>query len=278
MLASFVDVVVNGSKDTLTDISHAQQGNYQSEHQLLKIWGYAEQQTPVGDFLRVYHGLSGRWCVASPMRWEATHNDVVMRKVGVLLSISEEESRQLFLAFANFLKEDGIHMHYHDATTWLIEQKPVALPTVVPAYELLDKSMSAALRTLMPEASWLRLVTESQMFFSAQKQEMNGLWFWGGGACMAPQKRPLIICADERWHQAASCLSSCVQVFDEHTSCVKNSVYFIPDLTQVDLTALEYKLRRYWVRWHWNNMTYMTRPHTLLAKLLHLGGFVSHAY
>ena len=125
----------------------------------------------------------GAWLNVSPVHWEATHNNAMMVAAGVGLELSDIASKKLYDAFAAFLAEDNMQLHYCNANTWLLlceHQEP-------PKTEGLDKalqcSMHALLATLKSTPFWLHFLTESQMFLSGQPQEgatypINGVWVW----------------------------------------------------------------------------------------------------
>ncbi len=135
----------------------------------------------------------GTWLIVAPVHWEATHNNAVMVTGGDALNLSEEASRTLYTAFATFLAEDNMQLHYCNAGTWLLlceDQKP---PQTEGLHRVLHRSMHAQLSRLKKTPFWLRFLTESQMFFNGQKQgnstyPVNGVWVW-------PAARSIQICS-----------------------------------------------------------------------------------
>ena len=268
MPASFVDVVICASKecapDGITPTFRVRQG-YQ---ELLETLGYGLHDAPVACLLQQYHGLSGSWMVASPMHWEATHRDAMVRCVDAALQLDTQESRALCLAFAAFMAEEQMKVYFHDATTWLLQSvhypAPEGLP---PAHVLLNCSMRPALHALEQTPFWLRFLTESQMYFSAQSSTVNGLWVWGGSPLIAPVARPLVVCSDDRWLNAARHVSNKARSYDYKGKIEQGSVYFVPDSAWLNDTDLADALRDQRVRWHWNNMTYISPPRNWLSRL-----------
>ena len=142
---------------------------------------------PGVDFLRSYHGLDGTWLVASPIYWQATHNDAMIVACDEALDLSDEESRAWFAVWAECLQLENIQLYYHDAYTWLI--KPSALQPInaLPVHALLQQPMMAHLKALDKTLFWSRILTENQMLFSAHplnharkdRYPINGVWIWG---------------------------------------------------------------------------------------------------
>lgn len=125
----------------------------------------------------------GKWLIVSPVHWEATHNNAAMVAGGAGLELSDETSQKLCDAFAVFLAEDNMQLHYCNANTWLLlceSQKP---PQTQCLDKALQRSMHALLADLKGTPYWLRFLTESQMFFNRQVQAggimpVNGVWVW----------------------------------------------------------------------------------------------------
>jgi len=125
----------------------------------------------------------GAWLIVSPVHWEATHNNAMMVAAGEGLELSDEASKKLYTAFAAFLAEDNIQLHYCNASTWLLLCEREVAPKTQPLYIALQSSMHALLASLKSTPFWLRFMTESQMFLSGQVQgdaayPINGVWIW----------------------------------------------------------------------------------------------------
>ncbi len=134
-----------------------------------------------------HDNLEGRWLIASPIHWQATHNDAMITACYEDLDLSDEASRQWFAALADFLKYDNIKLHYHDAYTWLIQFEQSPPIHAKPVHTVLNQSMMQQLKTLDPTLFWSRFLTENQMFFSEHplnktregRYPINGVWIWG---------------------------------------------------------------------------------------------------
>jgi hypothetical protein len=271
VLKSCIDVIVHASQENdVSPVNHTRQQQInQSYCQLFQEFGYTASSAPVADFLKRYYGLSGDWSIASPIHWQATHRDATIRYADSMLKISDEESRRLFNAFSSFIEQYNMQLYYHDETTWLIQTTAHPIPLTTPVHLLIDKSMSPELRMLETKPFWLRFITESQMFFSSMKSNVNGLWFWGGGAPQQiPNSRPLILCGDEHWLVAANHISKTVSCFDASTPIIRNSVYFVPNAHWIKASHLESYLSEHSVRWHWNNMTDLSKPKSWFFRLI----------
>jgi len=271
VLKSCIDVIVHASQqdDALLLKNVCQQQMNQSYCELFEQFGYTARSAPVADLLKRYYGLSGDWSIASPIHWQVTHRDATIRYADSMLELSENESKRLFTAFSSFIEQYGMQLYYHDAVTWLIQAKSHPIPVTTPVHLLIDKSMSPELRMLESTPFWLRFITESQMFFSSMKSDVNGLWLWGG---QAPEKsassRPLIFCADEHWLVSASHISKTLSCFDASSRIIRNSVYYVANAHWMKVCHLEQYLSKYHVRWHWNNVTYVSKPNSWFARLM----------
>ncbi len=267
---SKLEVIVRASM-----VNDSQQGEqhqivaHQSYCDLLSRFGY-KNDYPVAEFLKRYYGLTGHWHIVSPIHWEATQSDATIRFADGLLQITDEESKHLFNEFSAFAAQDEIRLFYHDAVTWLIETpKPIAKTQAV--HELIDRSFGRALQDLESTPFWLRFLTESQMFFSAFKSIVNGIWIWGGTAEIELRKRssrPLIVCGDEHWLGVVSALSSRASCFNEKQPILSNTLYFVPNAHWLKVSNLEQYFSHVTVRWYWQNGVYKTKPAHWFYRLL----------
>ena len=115
-----VDIIINADLErkpaSSIDIIHY--SNYYSN--ILACLAYDIDSPPLADLLRSYYGLEGAWLVATPIHWQATHNDALLRASAPNLKLSAHESCAWFEAFKEFIAVDGIESYYHNAHTWLI--------------------------------------------------------------------------------------------------------------------------------------------------------------
>lgn len=270
-----MDIVINAEIESVPEgsLAIASRGNYY--HHLLACLDYPDPYPPVADLLRRFHGLEGQCLIASPIHWQATHNDAMIVASGNDLQLSEPESRLWFAALAEFLAADNMQLYFHDATTWLLqcEGKPALIAK--PVHSLLHQSMMPQLRNLDESLFWQRLITETQMFLSAHplnqsgkgKQPINGIWIWGSGSLLEKKQKPCIA-SDKDSHALARLLSK--EVHESHLTAplTKDTVLLFSDLAPQDRLALQTRLEKYKLRWYWNNIAYETPAKRWFSRLI----------
>lgn len=257
-----MDVIVNGEKNELPPGSKvlSRQGNYY--HNILCSLGYEPEHLPLANLLKLYHHLAGQWLIASPVHWEASHNDAMLIAAGDELGLSDSESRLWFAEVADFLKADGFTPVYHDAHTWLfkIDDKPAinsqSLETI------LNKSLMPIFNSLDGSLFWQRLITELQMYLSAhslnskrQDLAINGLWFWGEGDFKLDGLRS-IVSDDEILLKHSASLSPLTPA----TRFSKDVLLIINDPKQIELCELKQQFKKNTVNWFWSNCSYTCKP------------------
>ncbi len=263
-----MDIVVNADKKELPteSIKTGRQANYYQN--ILECLGYAPEHLPLANLLKLYHQLAGRWIIASPVHWEATHNDAMLIAAGNELKLSDEESRLWFTEVADFLKADGFTPVYHDAGTWLFntDSKPEINSQSLPT--LLHQSLMPVFSSLDNSFYWQRLITEMQMYLSAHPLNLkrpnlpvNGLWFWGEGICDLQSKA--IISDDPVLLSNGSAIESLAST----TSFNKDQLIIINDPKQIELCRLAEKIKQYKVNWYWNNCSYSCQPTSWWSRL-----------
>ena len=252
-----MDIIINATRDAAPEgcVPIPAQGHYY--HHLLACLGYPISAPPVADLLRRYHGLEGTWLVASPIHWQATHNDAMILACDAMLDLSDEESRHWFDAWAASLPPDEFQLHYHDAYTWLIQTKNPHPIHALPVHALLQKPMMQHLKALDTTLFWSRWLTENQMLFSshplndARKDAyaINGVWIWGAGQLTAPVSRP-IVCGDEASYHLAGLVSTRVCRYAPEQAYAKNTLV---------LSVADAPFNNRTVRWYWNNLAYLNK-------------------
>ena len=111
-------------------------------HNILSCLGYDASKPPVADLLRQFHGLDGSWVIASPIHWQATHNDVMLTAVGENLHVSEHEGALWFEALVDLVLPLNMRCFKHNAYTWLIQLTDAYLaPNAAPVHTLSHQSM-----------------------------------------------------------------------------------------------------------------------------------------
>ncbi|WED44315.1 hypothetical protein [Legionella cardiaca] len=267
-----MQIVVNDLTQPLSDSKPLfNHGSYYTN--VLGCMGFDASNPPIADLLRIYYKLEGNWLVASPIHWEATHNDAMITATDSNLVLSEEESRLLFADVAEFLSLYNIDAFYHDPYTWLlkIDNKPTISSQSV--YAMLHQSLMPALNKLDKELFWQRLITELQMFLSSHplnikrqhQLPINGLWFWGEGE-FKPKSNKKLITDDE---VLLGLIPKIAQISPLSSSFTfdKNSMIFIKYPQRIDISSLKEKTQKYTVHWYWNNLAYSKQPARWWSRL-----------
>lgn len=250
-------------------ITHQQASFYQH---LLMCLNYPLHALPVAELMRCYYGLQGQWVVASPVHWQATHNDAMIIAQGRELQLTEAESRQWFSIMADFVAEEGMSAHYVDRNAWLIQCDGKPRLTAAPPQTLVRQSLLPHLQMLDESTYWQRFLTESQMILSHhgfnQKKhyDINGVWFWGAGLLNPPEPVP-ILCQNEFLLTLARFLSTKPCLYQPLNSLPVDSIVLFQDLNKKAQAELQWQLKRHYIRWHWNNVVYSTRPKNVLYRL-----------
>lgn len=235
-------------------------------HQFLTCCGYSASNPPLADLLRRLHNLDGTWLIASPIHWQATHNDAMITACDNDLQLSFEDGKLWFDAFSDFLKLLGMQGYYHNAYTWLIKVDGLNISNAIPVDKLLHKSIFPYLKALDDTLFWQRFITESQLYFSghtlnklrSEACQINGLWIWGGGVLNAPSQR-LIIVDNSLSLQIAKLLSENITDDFFNKPFAKDAIFLWQDTTPY----LQEKLSRHNVNWYWRNCAYQTKPMNL---------------
>lgn len=263
-----MDVIVNSEKDVLPTGSKdlGQHANYH-QNILLRL-GYEPAHLPLANLLKAYHDLAGQWLIASPVHWEATHNDAMLIAAGKTLELSDAESRLWFAEVADFLKADGFTPVYHDAYTWLfkVDDKP---PIKSQALEtLVHQSLMPIFNGLDDSLFWQRLITELQMYLSAnplnerrQGLALNGLWFWGEGDFKLNGLRDIV--SDDE----VLLRDKTVKGLTPESVFSKNDLLVINDPQQIDRCDLEKKLKNNTVNWYWSNCSYSCKANHWWSRI-----------
>lgn len=262
-----MDIIINSYVSPLSAHAGAVRNYY---HNILNCLGYPPDHPPVADLLRRYHRLEGSWLIASPIHWQATHNDAILAACDDALDLPDIESRRWFAVLSEFLEHDKVKLHYHDPYTWLIQFEESPPFHAKPVHQLLQKSMMQQLQALDDTLFWSSFITENQMLFSehplnkerAGRYPINGVWIWGGGELAARSARPFV-CNDEAGCDLAALLATTVSRYESNSRFSKKSVLLFADFDKQK--AVQFEKKR--VHWYWNNAEYVTRPKNWLARL-----------
>ncbi|MDP3704481.1 MAG: hypothetical protein Q8R24_01050 [Legionellaceae bacterium] len=267
-----MNVVINSCIDTVPEGSLPIPNQSHYYHHILSCLGYPLLTPPVADLLRKWHGLDGVWLVVSPIHWQATHNDAMIVAAGEDLQLTELEGHQWFEAFAEFVSAETMRVHYHDASTWLIQLSEHPIITAQPVQTMLHQSMMPHLDGMDHTFFWQRFMTESQMFLSNHalntsrigRYSINGLWIWGGGVLQTRSKCTIVV-DNQHAFSLATLLSLNVSFYSAERIYPRDALVLWSDLSR--LKALQAKLTKQTVSWYWNNCTYQTKPKHWLKRL-----------
>ena len=270
-----MDVVINADIDAVPEGYTTTQTHGNFYHNILACLAYPIDAPPVADLLRRYHGLEGEWLIASPIHWQATHNDAMIVASGYELKLSTEESRVWCAELAEFSAFVDIKLHYHDANTWLLQRDGKPEITARPVHTLHHQSMMPELKKLDETLFWQRYITENQMFFSehplnkARKESysINGLWLWGGGN-LHERGHKTLVCANEGLEKLATQLSTNVSSYQSTRAISTDSILLFDTLNEHERAALQTQLQKNTVHWYWNNVAYTSKPKSWWSRLL----------
>lgn len=263
-----MDIIINGLSDDCPSEASLlpTQGNYWLN--ILHVLDSHNENPAIGDFLRRLHQLEGQWIVASPIHWEATHNDAMIVAMGHELELSEADARNLFQQVKQFLEQDDCSAYYHDAHLWLLNpgDKPKLQSQFLP--RILHHSLLPILKNMGESLYWQRLFTEMQMLFSASTvsnqnngANVNGLWFYGEGEFHFPAKKRIL--SDDA--QLISAFPQIIQNLNLQCKLDKNTVICLQNQQALDVLLDKAKKKGLAVRCYWNNMaSQITKPNVLI--------------
>jgi len=244
-------------------------------HNLLCVFGYPTKHPPVGALLSKALGLKGRWLVASPIHWQAGHNDVMVMAVNDSLMLSDEQGLEWFSAFSEFVAQADMRTHYCDPYTWLIECECEPVIRADPVHTLYHQSLMSKLSSIDASQTWQRFLTECQMYFSnhplnrvQSTPSINGIWVWGDGQLNAPGCDQTVLYDAHELHSFVMQLcDEARQIESALQSLSKTDIMVLSRCDIKQYRHLSKQLERYPVDWYWNNRTYTTRKKNWFSRL-----------
>ncbi|WP_131783399.1 hypothetical protein [Legionella gresilensis] len=236
------------------------QGNF--ELNFLTTLGYESSQPPLGDLLRQYYNLEGEWLVASPISWQASHNDAFIVAANNDLELSDEESHAWFKEVEQFLIEENFSMYYHSPNIWLIKVTNKPPLNSQPVHLIMHKSLMPFLEEMDNTFYWQRIFTELQMFLSnhnynqqrLNKPTVNGLWFYGRGQFVLNSKK-IIMTNDTQLRLA---FSQQIKQLELNRPIDNKSILLLKNTNHRDIKQVTELLKNRPVNWFWNNTAYRT--------------------
>lgn len=223
---------------------------------LLLCLGYNAHNPPFAALLARYYQLDGAWVIASPVHWQASHNNASIDTYGPFLAITEH----YFERFATQGVSDACLMHYHNAFTWLLSIPGIPAPAAEPVHYLPGKPLMSELSKLDTEHYWSKFLTECQMWCATQHDvaAVNGVWVWGG-APLAPQ-HDVAVCVDAHFLAWAQCCSSRVTLYHPELSLSDFSILMVQNLQSLSAKHQQ-QVHQMTTKWYWNDVTYQSaRP------------------
>lgn len=222
----------------------------------------------VAQFLAHQHGLAkGNWHIASPIHWEATHNDAMIVLDGQA-GVDENELIHFFQVFQGFVERDDLPIEKLSSGVWLFDAKNLLECTLPSLNSVMHRSLHEYL--LMMPNEWRTWFTEVQMLFhcaTANKATtINGVWPWGGGEFKLTT--PIYQLGDFPGIEAKNWSS---EMKLPHTGVLLISEQHAKEFEEIFNKKF---INRVPVTWWWNNKTYQTKPKTIWK---HLKSWFSHA-
>lgn len=244
---AFTDFIPQGTKEL------ASQGGPLLN--LLGCLGYDNHNPPLADLLSQHYRLEGEWLILNPVRWHASHNNVVITTLGMDAGIDEQQLKADFHNFSEYLMSAGMALYYHEPETWLLSTNHRSLLKAKPLHHILNKPLMLELVQLDDTMHWQKLLTESQMFFASLNKPslMNGVWVWGGGTL--GDKKSIKICADNKFFSLAQLCSTEVDLYNPNHSLREYELLLLTDLSVLSKTHQQ-QLEKMATRWYWNNAGY----------------------
>lgn len=263
-----MDVVINANCETMPLKAKPLITQHNYLVNTLTALGCDPDYPPVADMLKHHHQLPGNWLIASPIHWQATHNDAIITATGDSLSIDDKLARIWFAEISQFLSQDGFELVYYNATIWMVKAGNKAPLHSQSVYRMLHQSLMPALSVMDPSMYWQRLLTELQMFMGSHPLNhgkavpVNGLWFWGGGTLVNQSKR--VIMTDDEVMQSAypHCLS-----LDLSKAPPKQSLIIIQQAEPQLLSQLAQLTAKMPTHWYWNNLAYRLKAKRWWSRL-----------
>lgn len=239
---------------------------------LLACLGYDKTNPPLADLFSRYYQLEGQWLIASPVQWNASHNNVVITCLDNSASGYEQQLKAHFHQFSEHLISEGMALYYHEPHTWLVSSNHRSLLHAKPLYSVLNKPLMLELLGLDETMHWQKFLTESQMFFNAANPSslMNGVWVWGGG--LLGEKKKAKVCTDSSFFALAQLCATKVTLYDYALSITDFDFILLRDWSSLS-EQHQQQLEKIATRWYWNNAGYehvpLSWPIRLWRKLLH---------
>jgi len=174
-----LDFIFDAHSDDNTELSHR---FWFPQHWLMNLARAMGTTAGLATLFAQKLGLGeAAWVLASPVCWQATHNDAMV--VGLA---REAVLNGYFQVFVDFLAQDGARAYQISPDLWLFDASFLGESVFFDLDTVMHQSLQTYLMA-MP-VPWRRWWTEVQMLFQTTKagaQEMHAIWPWGGGEWQA---------------------------------------------------------------------------------------------
>lgn len=223
----------------------------------LACLGYDPVNPPLAELLSHVHQLHGSWFIVSPVHWEATHNTAMITAYGEYLGLDDVQLKSQFHLLADYFREEGVGLYFHDPVTWLISVNNKSALQAKPVHHVLNKPLMTELALIDSTMHWQKILTESQMLFASQQHQgalvLNGIWLWGGAPL--ENKKQIRVCADAQWLSIAQLTSANVDLYNPDCIIGAYDIVLLKDLSVLTTSHLSQLNNRH-CRWYWNNIAY----------------------
>lgn len=236
-----------------TDDSVAATHFYAMQWWQMNLMNAVNASNGIAQFLALQHGLAdGNWHIASPIHWEATHNDAMIVLDGQE-GVGEHELTHFFQVFQGFLERDDLSARQLASGLWLFDAKNLFSGGLPPLNVVMHRSLHEYMKTMPNE--WRTWFTEIQMLFHVASPNhqsiINGVWPWGGGKLKL----------DTPIYQFGAFSTMDAQQWSPEMKLPQSGVLLIAE-THInefkDIYNKKYLNRS--LTWWWRNKTYQTSP------------------
>lgn len=265
-----MDVIMNGDLETSPQYSKPllTQGNFY--HNILVQLGFDADFPPVADLIRQVMQLEGDWVIATPVHWQASHNNAVIAGSGKNLCLTERESYRSFEKWRKFVAEEGMEAQFYDEEVWLLKPNDKPKLYAKPVHSMLQRSLLPELQQLDETLYWQKLITECQMLFASRgvesSQLINGVWFWGQGSLLAKGDIPLLA-NQKKLLELGAVLSSRVSPFSAENVASDEALILWENTAENDRVTLQRQLQNKSVSWYGNDIAYQSQKKNWWSRI-----------
>ncbi len=244
---------------------------------LLIAAGYDEHFPPVADCLRQLYKLpEGEWVVVSPVFWEATHNDALVRLHGEELQLEAGVANFWFNSFKAFFAKEGLALYQVMPCMWLMEISNKPAIHAKPVCQIANQSLMPLLTELDEKMYWQRFLTECQMFCHSNAQNqpetvlpINGVWVWGQGE-LNPSTNLPIYHQTKPLQELAKLISLNTHPLKSFVDLPMESIILLEGIEKHQINSILKQYCRLPSSWRWNNITWHYQPKPWWKRLLNL--------